>query len=637
MPDSFFTSTKPRKRKRSDAGPSSSSKFARKVSGNPAKHDSGGRKSASKTKPNGLTTASVTKKKKRKTDEELQSDQTDDDEGGIDDMDLRAASDEQVESGDDDPDETPAEKRLRLAQLYLDSVKQDMGLAEGEFDAAEIDRELISARLKQDVMEHSGKVHLFVASSFDLSQSPKSLRTKGHRFSVTSAVASESGKYLFTSGKEGHIFKWDLSTGKKITTFYKLRPPPGKGKGKALDTESKGHTDEVLALALSSDGKYLASGGKDRKVGVWDAEKGEWVKGFVGPMCHKDTVSALAFRKATHTLYTASFDRTLKVFDLSPTVMGYVETLFGHQDNAVSIDSLRAETCVSVGARDKTARFWKIVDESQLVFRGGGKSKVREVLEGGLRGLDEDENVDEEAKENGHGKEGKKRFVEGSLECIAMIDESTFVTGGDSGSICLWTTTKKKPIFTEAVAHGLHEVQSETSGVIQTPRWITSIASLRYSDLFASGSWEGLIRLWQLDSKLKSFSLVGTITAPGVINSLQFVSPPREFFDKASWVTTSVSSSTSTPISAATAHASEGAASQAHSAFAQANGVQGLQSIKGGKEGGSGNPVLLSAGLGQELKFGRWLTLKEGVCNGAMVFALLPRTWTPTSMSTSLS
>ncbi len=29
--------------------------------------------------------------------------------------------------------------------------------ADGEFDAAEIDRELISARLKQDVLEHSGK------------------------------------------------------------------------------------------------------------------------------------------------------------------------------------------------------------------------------------------------------------------------------------------------------------------------------------------------------------------------------------------------------------------------------------------------------------------------------------------------
>lgn len=37
--------------------------------------------------------------------------------------------------------------------------------ADGEFDAAEIDKELISARLKQDVLEHSGKVHLFIADS----------------------------------------------------------------------------------------------------------------------------------------------------------------------------------------------------------------------------------------------------------------------------------------------------------------------------------------------------------------------------------------------------------------------------------------------------------------------------------------
>ena len=36
---------------------------------------------------------------------------------------------------------------------------------DGEYDAAEIDRELISARLKQDVLDNSGKVHLFIADS----------------------------------------------------------------------------------------------------------------------------------------------------------------------------------------------------------------------------------------------------------------------------------------------------------------------------------------------------------------------------------------------------------------------------------------------------------------------------------------
>ena len=122
------------------------------------------------------------------------------------------------------------------------------------------------------------------------------LRTRGHRFSVTSAIASGSGKYLFTSGKEGSIVKWDLSTGKKITTKYKIRPPntDKKGKGKASSSSNqdvKGHTDEVLSLALSGDEKVLASAGRDRRVCVWDTETCEWVKAFSGHLGHKDAVS----------------------------------------------------------------------------------------------------------------------------------------------------------------------------------------------------------------------------------------------------------------------------------------------------------------------------------------------------------
>lgn len=160
---------------------------------------------------------------------------------------------------------------------------------------------------------------------------------------------------------------------------------------------------------------------------------------------------------------------------------------------------------MSVGGRDKTARFWKIAQESQLVFRGGGSgtkgtkgSKMREILEGVLGVDDEDqEDADEEPKD---------KYQEGSLECIAMIDESTFVTGGDSGyvrhflnttltyfeikhrSISLWSTQKKKPIFTHPLAHGLHQVQSSTEGLLESPRWITALAALAYSDLFVSGA-----------------------------------------------------------------------------------------------------------------------------------------------------
>lgn len=120
------------------------------------------------------------------------------------------------------------------------------------------------------------------------------------------------------------------------------------------------------------------------------------------------------------------------MFDLA--VMGYVETLFGHQDMVLAVDALRSETATSVGGRDKTARFWKIVDETQLVFRGGGKSAIRELLEGGaLEGMDEEEDAEGAAKKRREREGEQKKFVEGSLECIAMVDETTFLTGGDSG------------------------------------------------------------------------------------------------------------------------------------------------------------------------------------------------------------
>ncbi|EPS93223.1 hypothetical protein FOMPIDRAFT_1136627 [Fomitopsis schrenkii] len=572
MPDPFFASNT-RKRKRSTGASSSTS---RKPGRSPTnRHASRGQHKS---------TAGPAPKKRR--DEEL-SDETgeDNDVGGIDEMDLRAPDvvPDAYESGEDDEDETPAEKRLRLAKMYLDGVKQGLKQADGEFDAAEIDRELISARLKQDVLEHSGKVHLFVADSYQIEDSP-SIRTRGHRFSVTSAVASPSARWLFTAGKDGSIIKWDLHTKRKVHTFYKHRPDNGKGKGKDM----QGHTDEVWALAISPDGRYLASGGKDRLVGVWDVETHDWVKGFPG---HRDHISALAFRKAepsatTSTqLYSASFDRTLKLFDLRS--MGYVETLFGHQAPVLALDALRGETAVSAGGRDKSVRFWKIPEETQLVFRGGGGSKWMDELEG----MEEDGAERAGKRGKGKGRETGQKFVEGSIECVAMIDENTFVSGGDSGSIALWTTQKKKPVFTQALAHGLDEAHVETEGMptIRKPRWVTAIGALPYSDLFASGSWDGSIRLWKLDAKLRSFALVGTVAAAGVVNSLHFCTPPPDFAASAAWAA--------------------------------------RRDTEGSGRAGQAKTVLLVAGVGHEPRFGRWVQRKgEGVLNGALVVALHPRT-----------
>ncbi len=131
--------------------------------------------------------------------------------------------------------------------------------------------------------------------------------------------------------------------------------------------------------------------------------------------------------------------------------MGYVQTLFGHQDCILNLDALRAETAVSVGGRDKTVRFWKIIDETQLVFRGGGRSAVRELLEGG--GLADVDDEDQNDRKRGPG----KKCVEGSLDCVAMIDESTFLSGGDSGCVDITANYRTRidvPVISDQYACG---------------------------------------------------------------------------------------------------------------------------------------------------------------------------------------
>jgi WD40 repeat protein len=144
--------------------------------------------------------------------------------------------------------------------------------------------------------------------------SPSRLRVKPHRMAVTAAILSNNATRLYTAGKEGGIACSDVSTGKRLSYTPKSRPrsqsntTKGKGKSKltALADEGNGHSDEIFALAISGDGKYLASGGKDKRVCVWDVDeqtetRGDekkkekemvWVKGFVG---HKDGISVCEF------------------------------------------------------------------------------------------------------------------------------------------------------------------------------------------------------------------------------------------------------------------------------------------------------------------------------------------------------
>jgi WD40 repeat protein len=56
---------------------------------------------------------------------------------------------------------------------------------------------------------------------------------------------------------------WDIETGKEIKTL-------------------SGHSDSVLSVSFSVDGKTLASGSWDKTVKLWDTETGKEIKTLSG-------------------------------------------------------------------------------------------------------------------------------------------------------------------------------------------------------------------------------------------------------------------------------------------------------------------------------------------------------------------
>lgn len=68
-------------------------------------------------------------------------------------------------------------------------------------------------------------------------------------------------------------------------------------------------------------------------------------------------MSCLAFRQGTTELMSGSFDRTIKLWNAEDRA--YMDTLFGHQSDILTIDCLRKERLLTVG-RDRTMRLWKV-------------------------------------------------------------------------------------------------------------------------------------------------------------------------------------------------------------------------------------------------------------------------------------
>ena len=361
-------------------------------------------------------------------------------------------------SSSEEEEETVDAKRIRLAREYLRKMeeKDDDGSEEEDDEKKEEDK--LSKRLEEDRLKRMGKWQEPVADRMEELLSSEDGGSKNtvqylrgpHDLTVTCVALSSNQQYMYSGSKDHSIAMWDTSTQKLHTVIQPCWNKSQKSKNNNTNNNNDDDDDATTrqggqVLCMDCQDSYLAIGTRDAILSIYNSSTGKRMERFKG---HSKAITCLTFL-SSNIVMTGSEDRCIRQVSLEQ--MAHVETLYGHQAAVSSISSAPTggdDKPMSVG-RDRTARVWKLQEESHLIFRGGATMAPADTI-------------------------------------AAMNDNKHFLTGHEDGTLAMWNTAKKRPIYTTKTTNNNYPI---TSLVIHT-------------DLAITGSHDGQLRFWKVISSI---------------------------------------------------------------------------------------------------------------------------------------
>ncbi len=173
----------------------------------------------------------------------------------------------------------------------------------------------------------------------------------GHRDSLYSVAISPDGKSLATGSYDQQIKLWSILTHAEIKTLI-------------------GHNGCIFGLAFHPHGKLLASASGDRTVKLWDVATGQRLETFGQPLQDQYT---LAFSPDGHQLVAAGSDNRIRLWRVSASgkegTNPIVVSRFAHEHPIVKLAYSQDGKTLASASEDGTVKLWdaeKLVEQRSL-------------------------------------------------------------------------------------------------------------------------------------------------------------------------------------------------------------------------------------------------------------------------------